>query len=100
MVLSALPQRSLMHLSLDLAAASVLVMSLVACGGGGSDGSAGSGQPNGEDNATATDAQVAAYVKSSNIDFLPNNRPGWDMALVWNPCPEGCCVCASSCYDH
>lgn len=64
-----------MHLSLKLAAANILAMSLVACGGGGSDGSAGSAQPTGEANATASDAQVAAYVKSSNIDFLPGNRP-------------------------
>ncbi|WP_454912852.1 hypothetical protein [Variovorax gossypii] len=74
-----------MHLSLKLAAANILAMSLVACGGGGSDSSAGSAPPNGasptspqpagEDNVTASDAQVVANVKSSNIDFLPGNRP-------------------------
>lgn len=41
------------------------VATLTACGGGGSD------------NVTATDSEVVAYLKSSNIDFLPVNRaPG------------------------
>ncbi len=50
----------------------VLTAVLAACGGGGSnEGSNGaSNQP-----TTATDTEVLAYLKSSNIDFLPTNRP-------------------------
>lgn len=47
----------------------LVATALSACGGGSGDESA----PNGS--VTATDAEVVAYVKSSNIDFLPANRP-------------------------
>lgn len=47
---------------------------LTACGGGGGGSDNGSNQSN---NVTATDSEVVAYLKSSNIDFLPFNRtPG------------------------
>ncbi|CAJ2902814.1 hypothetical protein [Burkholderia pseudomallei] len=53
---------------------------LGACGGGGGDeasstASTGTNSSAGTDNVTATDAEVVANVKSSNIDFLPANRP-------------------------
>lgn len=46
--------------SLKVAAAIFLAVNLVACGGGG---------------IPATDAEVVADLKSSNIDFMPANRP-------------------------
>ena len=51
------------------AAAIVLSVGLAACGGGGDDSSTNEGS------TSATDAEVVANVKSSNIDFLPSNRP-------------------------
>lgn len=56
-----------------------LITLLTACGGGGGGGSDnGSNQ---SDNVTATDSEVVADLKSSNIDFLPviapvNRAPG------------------------
>ena len=47
-----------------------LVLTLGGCGGGGGDKDATSTV-----NVTTTDAAVVANVKSSNIDFLPSNRP-------------------------
>ena len=49
-----------------------LISVLVACGGGGSDNVS-----NQSNNVTATDSEVIAYLKSSNIDFSSSNRlPG------------------------
>ncbi len=54
---------------------------LAACGGGGDDSKSSSTTTGNtvitdqSDNVTATDNQVVADVKSSNIDFLPTNRP-------------------------
>lgn len=51
-----------------------IITTLTGCGGGG-----GSDSPNNGNNqsmtASATDAEVIGYVKSSNIDFLTTNRP-------------------------
>lgn len=50
-------------------AAAALSVVLAACGGGGDD------SPASEGSTSVSDAQVVANVKSSNIDFLPANRP-------------------------
>jgi hypothetical protein len=64
---------------------------LAACGGGSSDDG-----NNASASVTASDAQLVAYVKSSNIDFLPTNRPAgtwrWSSTpaqhvLVYIPAP-------------
>lgn len=55
---------------------------LTACGGGGGSDSGGSSNgSNQSENVTATDSEVVANLKSSNIDFLPviapvNRAPG------------------------
>lgn len=69
-----------MQKTLAALAATTLLL-LTACGGGGDDskGSAtatsNTATTDQSDNVTATDSQVVADVKSSNIDFLPTNRP-------------------------
>ena len=65
---------------LKVAAASVLSISLVACGGGGSEGTS-----SGNSVASATDAEVIADLKSSNIDFLPTNRPAGTWRWLGTP---------------
>lgn len=74
------------------AAAAVLSVVLTACGGGGGDSSTNGGS------ASVSDAEVVAYLKSSNIDFLPANRPAgtWRWAgtpaqqvQVYVPTPAG-----------
>ena len=57
--------------SLKVAAAIFVSVGLVACGGGGSDGNTSGGNTA----VAATDAEVVADLKSSNIDFIPANRP-------------------------
>lgn len=54
---------------------------LTACGGGGSDSGGSSNGSNQSEIVTATDSEVVANIKSSNIDFLPvispvNRAPG------------------------
>jgi hypothetical protein len=71
-----------MQKAVTLGSAIALSLVLTACGGGGADdsntnaGGSGGQQPT-TNNPSTTDAQVVAYVKSSNIDFSPgaNGRP-------------------------
>lgn len=71
-----------MKKTLATLAATTTLLLLAACGGGGDDskGSATTSNTNTattdqSDNVTATDSQVVADVKSSNIDFVSTNRP-------------------------
>ena len=50
-----------------------LSLLLSACGGGGGD-DGGGGSPSEPVSTVLTDAQVVAYVKSSNIDYVPNGN--------------------------
>lgn len=53
------------------------IATLTACGGGGGGGGGSDNGNNQSNNVTATDSEVVAYLKSSNIDFLSVNRtPG------------------------
>lgn len=63
-----------MKRTLRVVAATVLSAALAACGGGGGDADT-SGSGSTDSSAQASSDQIAAYVKSSNIDFLPSNRP-------------------------
>jgi hypothetical protein len=58
--------RTLPRLSLAV----LMAAALGACGGGSSDADSSTSA-----SVTASDTQVIDYVKSSNIDFLPANRP-------------------------
>ncbi len=63
-----------MQTNLKTATASIFIagiLALTACGGGGSDAN----QSDSATSARATDAQIIADLKSSNIDFVPDNRP-------------------------
>jgi hypothetical protein len=70
-----------------------LVVLLSACGGGGdsyseNNGGNASGSPAASADVPAPDAQIVAYLKSSNIDFIPgaNGRP--DGTWRWPGTPD------------
>lgn len=63
--------------------ATLFAFTLSACGGGNSGGSNGNNQPT---TTTASDTEIIADVKSSNIDFLPSNRPAGTWR--WSATPQ------------
>ena len=68
-----------MHKTFAALVAATTLALLTACGGGGSDSPAASGNTNNPSPSPTTgvtaEAQIVANVQSSNIAFLPGNRP-------------------------
>jgi hypothetical protein len=67
-----------MNGTLKAVATVIFSVGLVACGGGGGDEDvSASGNPGTDGSGTTSNEQIVAYVKSSNIDFVPsaNGRP-------------------------
>ena len=68
-----------MHKTFAALVAATTLALLSACGGGGNDGPAASGNTNNPSPSPTTgvtaEAQIVANVQSSNIAFLPGNRP-------------------------